>query len=204
MEAILGLFKKVGKFITSKPFLIGLVILFLIIMCVLFWIYSPLIAFNDIHIFGSAIFRGIIIFIFWLILIIIFALKKVKDMLELFKNENRQKIKGIKQEAKSHASKTRRNFLLSLKEARQVWKNSIKARNLPLIMVVGNEGAGKSSFINYSEMEFPVTDILGSYKLHHMSTRNFSLYISKEGALVDTEGNFFALEKLFKPENTDE
>lgn len=204
MEAIVGLFKKIGKFITSKPFLIGLAIFILIIMCILFWIYSPLIAFNDIHIFGSGIFRGIIIFLFWLVLIILFALKKVKDVLEFFKNEDRQKIKGIKQEAKSHANKTRRNFLLSLKEARQVWKNSIKARNLPLIMVVGNEGAGKSSFINYSEMEFPVTDILGSYKMHHMSTRNFSLYISKEGALVDTEGNFFALEKLFKPENTDE
>ena len=204
MGAIAGFFKKIGKFLISKPFLIGLAVLLLVVFCVLFWIYSPLLAFNDINIFGSLFVRGFIIFLLWLALILILIFKKTKDVLDFFKNENRQKIKDIKLEAKGHSKKTKRNFLLSLKEARQVWKNSLKFRNIPLVMVIGNEGAGKSSFINYSEMEFPVTDMLSSYKLHHKSTRNFSLYISKEGALVDTEGSFFSLERLFEPENTDE
>lgn len=204
MEAILGFFKKIGKIIISKPFLIGLAVLMLILLCVLFWVYSPLVAFNDIHIFGSVFIRIFIILLVWAAIIAVLALKKTKDVLDFFKNENRQKIKEIKSEAKDHTKRTRRNFLLSLKEARKIWKNTLKFRHIPLIMVVGNEGAGKSSFINYSEMEFPVTDMISSYKLHHKSTRNFGLYISREGALVDTEGNFFALEKLFSPENTDE
>lgn len=204
MGFIAGLFKKIGKFLKSKIFLIFLAFFILILLCVLFWIYSPLIAYNDIHILGSPFLRGFIIFILWVTILIILALKKTKDVIGYFKNESRNKIKEIKQEAKSNTKKTKRNFILSLKEARNVWKNSLKFRKLPLVMVIGNEGAGKSSFINYSEMEFPVTDMLGSYKKYHKSTRNFSLYISKEGALVDTEGNFFALEKLFVPEHTDE
>lgn len=204
MGVITGLLKKIGKILISKQFLIGIALLFFILLCILFWIYSPLIAFNDIHIFGSSFLRGFIIFLLCLSLFLIFAFKKTKDVLDFFQNENRQKIKDIKLEAKDHSKKTKRNFIVSLKEARHAWKNSLKFHNIPLVMVIGNEGAGKSSFINYSEIEFPVTDMLGSYKKHHKSTRNFSLYISKEGALVDTEGNFFTLEKLFVPEHTDE
>ncbi|MDY5049933.1 MAG: type VI secretion system membrane subunit TssM [Candidatus Mucispirillum faecigallinarum] len=204
MGAIIGIIKKIGKFLISKPFLIGFAVLLLILLCVLFWVYSPLIAFNDIHIFGNPFVRGFILLIIWLSILLIFAFKKTKDVLHFFKNENRSKLKDIKHDAKGHTKKTRRNFLLSLKEARHVWKNTLKFHNIPLVMVVGNEGAGKSSFINYSEIEFPVTDVLGSYKKHHKSTRNFSLYVSKNGAIVDTEGNFFALEKLFTPEHTDE
>lgn len=204
MGAITGVIKKIGKFLVSKPFLIGLAVLLLILLCILFWIYSPLVAFNDIHIFGNSFLRAFIIFIVWLSIVLIFAFKKFKDILNVFKNENRMKIKDIKHEAKGHTKKIKRNFLLSLKEARQVWKNNLKFRHIPLVMVVGNEGAGKSSFINYSEIEFPVTDMLGSFQKHHKSTRNFSLYVSKDGAIVDTEGNFFSLEKLFAPEHTDE
>lgn len=204
MGIIASFLKKAKKFLTSKIFLIIFALLMLILLCVLFWIYSPLIAYNDIHIFGSAFLRGFIIFLIWLSIVLVFALRKTKDFLYFLKNENRQKIKEIKAEAKTHTKKTKRNFLNSLREARQVWKNSLKFRNLPLVMIIGKEGAGKSSFINYSEMEFPVTDILGSYKLHHKSTKNFGLYVSKDGALVDTEGNFFAVENLFKPDNSDE
>lgn len=201
---MINILKKIGKFFISKPFLIGLAVFFLILLCVLFWVYSPLIAFNDIHIFGNAFLRGFIIFAVWFALFLIFALKKVKDLFVFFTNENKQKLKIIKNEAKDHAKKTKRNFLISLKEAKQTWKNNLKIHNMPIVLVVGDEGAGKSSFINYADIEYPVTETLGSYKKHHMSTRNFSLYISKNGALVDTEGNFFSQESLFKPQNTDE
>ena len=63
MGAIAGFFKKIGKFLISKPFLIGLAVLLLVVFCVLFWIYSPLLAFNDINIFGSLFVRGFIIFL---------------------------------------------------------------------------------------------------------------------------------------------
>ena len=201
---MINILKKIGKFLISKPFLISLAVFILILLCVLFWIYSPLTAFNDIHIFGSAFLRGFIILTVWLALFLIFALKKLKDLFIFFTNENKQKLKIIKHEAKDNVKKTKRNFLISLKEAKQTWKNNLKIHNMPIVLVVGNTGAGKSSFINYADIEYPVTEMLGSYKKHHMSTRNFSLYISKNGALVDTEGSFFSQEALFKPQNTDE
>lgn len=43
-----------------------------------------------------------------------------------------------------------------------------------------------------------------SYKKFHKSTRNFALYISKKGALLDTEGNYFSQEEFFKPTSSDE
>ncbi|MDT3693948.1 MAG: hypothetical protein ROM03_06015, partial [Mucispirillum sp.] len=97
---MINILKKIGKFFISKPFLIGLAVFFLILLCVLFWVYSPLIAFNDIHIFGNAFLRGFIIFAVWFALFLIFALKKVKDLFVFFTNENKQKLKIIKNEAK--------------------------------------------------------------------------------------------------------
>ena len=86
MGAIIGIIKKIGKFLISKPFLIGFAVLLLILLCVLFWVYSPLIAFNDIHIFGNPFVRGFILLIIWLSILLIFAFKKTKDVLHFFKN----------------------------------------------------------------------------------------------------------------------
>ncbi|MCD8212468.1 MAG: type VI secretion system membrane subunit TssM, partial [Campylobacter sp.] len=72
------------------------------------------------------------------------------------------------------------------------------------VMRMGNERAGKSAFINYSNMEYPLGDSLDTYKKIHQSTTNFNLYVSKDGALIDTEGVHFSQEALFNPASTDE
>ncbi len=95
MGAITGVIKKIGKFLVSKPFLIGLAVLLLILLCILFWIYSPLVAFNDIHIFGNSFLRAFIIFIVWLSIVLIFAFKKFKDILNVFKNIEKSSDFGI-------------------------------------------------------------------------------------------------------------
>ena len=55
----------------------------------------------------------------------------------------------------------------------------INFKKLPLIMIIGNEGAGKSAFINYSNIEFPLSDSLDTYKKIHQSTTNFNLLCIK-------------------------
>lgn len=196
--------KKIGKILISKVFITLLIILLLIILSILFWIYSPLFAYNDIHIFGNPYIRGGVIFTFWLIIFLVFLLKKVKAFISSINDKKRKQWQELKSEARDFFNKTKRNFAISLKDAREMWKSEVKPKKIPLFMVMGNEGAGKSSFINYAGVEYPITDSLGSYKKHHLSTRNFSLYVSKNGALIDTEGSYFSQEESFNPQNTDE
>ncbi|MCW1351524.1 hypothetical protein OLP50_07695 [Campylobacter jejuni] len=133
-----------------------------------------------------------------------FLLKPIINFISSLKSEKRLKFKDLKKEADEFIYKSKRNFFLSLKDAKETWKNDLKTKNLPLIIIIGNEGAGKSTFINYSNIEYPLSDSLESYKKFHKSTRNFALYVSKKGALLDTEGNYFSQEEFFKPTSSDE
>lgn len=196
--------KKIGKILISKVFLTLSAIVLLIVLSILFWIYSPLFAYNDIHIFGNSYIRAAVIFTFWLIIFLVFILKKLKAFIASINDKKRKQWQELKSDARDFLNKTKRNFAISLKDAGEMWKNRVKPKKIPLFMVIGSEGAGKSSFINYAGVEYPITDSLGSYKKHHLSTRNFSLYVSKNGALIDTEGSYFSQEESFNPQNTDE
>ncbi|PAF46721.1 hypothetical protein BKH41_08680 [Helicobacter sp. 12S02232-10] len=198
------MFKKIKNVLLSKVFIIICVMFILVILSLLFWIYGSLIAFNDIHIFGNSFLRGAIIVLLWIFLFIIFLLKKTINFIKSINNENKKKLQELKNEAKEFIKKTKRNFSISFKDAKNTWKKEVKFGNIPVIMVIGNESAGKSSFINYSGMDYPISDSLNLYKKTHLSTRNFSLYISKKGALIDTEGGYFVQEEHFNPENSDE
>lgn len=176
----------------------------LIAISVLFWRYSPDIAFSDVYIFANTSSRIIALCIFWLIAFVIFALRATIKFFSSIKDDKRQQIKEIKKISNESVNKAKRNFFISVKDAKNTWKNDIKFKKIPLVMIIGNERAGKSAFINYSNIEYPLGDSLDTYKKIHQSTTNFNLYISKSGALIDTEGVHFAQEVLFNPSSTDE
>lgn len=176
----------------------------LIAISILFWRYSPDIAFNDVYIFANTSSRIIALCIFWLIAFVIFALRATIKFFSSMKDDKRQQIKEIKKVSNESVNKAKRNFFISVKDAKNTWKNDIKFKKIPLVMIIGNERAGKSAFINYSNIEYPLGDSLDTYKKIHQSTTNFNLYISKNGALIDTEGVHFAQEVLFNPSSTDE
>ena len=176
----------------------------LIAISILFWRYSPDIAFSDVYIFANTSSRIIALCIFWLIAFVIFALRATIKFFSSIKDDKRQQIKEIKKISNESVNKAKRNFFISVKDAKNTWKNDIKFKKIPLVMIIGNERAGKSAFINYSNIEYPLGDSLDTYKKIHQSTTNFNLYISKSGALIDTEGIHFAQEVLFNPSSTDE
>lgn len=190
--------------IKSPLFLILFMLFCLIVLSVLFFFWGSLIAFNDIYIFTSPFLRAGIIFILWCIIFFFFLFKPLLHFISSLKSEKRTQAKALKKEANEFIFKAKRNFFLSLKDAKDTWKKDIKIKNLPLVIIIGNEGAGKSTFINYSNIEYPLNDSLHSFKKLHKSTRNFALYVSKNGALLDTEGNYFSQEEFFKPQSSDE
>lgn len=198
------MFKKFLHFMRSPLFLILLILGFFVILSVLFWFWGSSISFNDIYIFGNPYLRFGIIFTLWLLVFLFFFLKPIIDFFISLKSEKRAKLKALKKETNGFLFRAKRNFFIALQDARETWKQKIKFKQLPLVIVVGEESAGKSTFINYSNIEYPLSDSLQSYKKLHQSTNNFSLYVSKSGALLDTEGNYFSQEKLFIPSSSDE
>lgn len=197
-------FQKLFKILTSRVFLIFLLFIVLLGVSILFWFYGPLITFNDHYLFTQTYSKVIILCAIWIPIICTLTYKQIKHFFSNKIVNKRQEIHSLKAQASEFFSKTKRNFFIVLDDAKKTWKKNIKIKKLPLIMVVGEEGAGKSSFINYSGLEYPISDALGSYKQHHLSTRNFSFYIAKNGVLIDTEGSYFSFENYFNPTNTDE
>ncbi|MCE3047785.1 type VI secretion system membrane subunit TssM [Helicobacter kayseriensis] len=197
-------FGKLFKFLLSKIFLICLFAFILIGFSTLFWLYGPFLSFNDFYPFSQVYPRIITLCLIWLPTLYFFTHKQIKHFFSEKVTRKRKEVGSIKAQASDFFSKTKRNFFIALNDAKKTWKKQIKIKKLPLVMVIGEEGAGKSSFINYAGLEYPISDALGSYRQHHLSTRNFSFYITKKGVLIDTEGSYFSFENFFKPTNTDE
>ncbi|MBK1973480.1 type VI secretion system membrane subunit TssM, partial [Campylobacter sp. TTU-622] len=197
------MFEKLILFLKSKWFMFIIFSISLLILSFLFYFWGSLIAFNDFYIFSDAFLRIIIIAITWVIIFLFFLLKPLMKLLFSLKDEKRLKFKRLKKEASIFLYRAKRNFFIILKNAKNTFKN-LKIKKLPLIIIIGKESAGKSSLINYSNMEYPLSDSLNSYKKLHQSTNNFALYVSKKGALLDTEGKYFSQEELFKPLRSDE
>lgn len=196
--------QKIFNFIKSKTFILIMLFIALVVMSLSFWFWGPLIAFNEVYIFGSGYLRFGIILIVWVIIFFSFLMKPIINFFASLKSKKRLKLKEFKKEANEFLFRAKRNFSISLQDAKNTWKKDIKMKNLPLFIIIGNEGAGKSTFINYSNIEYPLSDSLESYKKLHKSTTNFALYVSKKGALLDTEGNYFSQEDFFNPSNSDE
>lgn len=199
-----SIFNKIINFFKKKWVIYATFFILLLIFSILFYCYADLIAFADIHIFGNAFVRIGLICLIWFILFFSFLLKPTLDFLQSLKSEKRQLARDLKKEVLQIFQKAKRNYSIALNDAKNTWKKDLKLKNIPLVIIIGNEGAGKSSLINYSNMEYPLSDSLQSHKKIHKSTNNFRLYISKSGALLDTEGNYFSQESLFRPDTTDE
>ncbi len=196
--------KKITSFCKSKPFLYIFLICLFIFFSIIFFIYAPLLAFNDIYIFSNAFVRLGILVLVWLIVAFYFMFRPLLDFLQTLKSEKGVQRRELKKEVARILHKAKRNYSLALNEAKSTWKRTIRFKDIPLVIIIGNEGAGKSSLINYANIEYPLSDKLESYKKIHKSTKNFNLYVSKKGALLDTEGNYFTQEDFFNPDTTDE
>lgn len=191
------------KIFTSKAFLYTLLFLILLGFATLFWIYSPLLVFNDHYLFTQAYLRILALCILFIPPLFMLTYADIKDFFSEKVIKRRKEFGLLKTQTQEFLLKTKRNFFICIEDAKRTWKE-IRIKKLPLVMVLGQEGAGKSSFINYAGLQYPISSALGSYKHHHLSTKNFSFYISKKGVLIDTEGSFFAFERFFKPQSTDE
>ena len=165
------------RFFTFFRFKHSVVLVTSIALSVLFWLYAPLVAFNDIYSFASVSSRVSVLVAFWAVILFFVLLRPLMNYFASRKDEKNDKLKEIKKESMDSFGKAKRNFLLSLKDAKTTWKKDINFKKLPLIMIIGNEGAGKSAFINYSNIEFPLSDSLDTYKKIHQSTTNFNLYV---------------------------
>ena len=158
------MFGKIFNYLKSKTFLYILLICFALLLSVLFYIYSPLFAFNDIYIFSSALTRIQVLIVVWLLIFFIFLYRPLIHLIQSLKNEKHIQYKEIKQEVTKAFRRAKRNYFIALNDAKSMWKRKLYLKNIPLVIIIGNEGAGKSSFINYANIQYPLSESLTSYK----------------------------------------
>ena len=88
----------------------------LIAISILFWRYTPDIAFNDVYIFANTSSRIIALCIFWLIAFVIFALRATIKFFSSMKDDKSQQIKEIKKVSNESVNKAKRNLFISVKD----------------------------------------------------------------------------------------
>ena len=126
--------QKIFNFIKSKTFILIMLFIALVVMSLSFWFWGPLIAFNEVYIFGSGYLRFGIILIVWVIIFFSFLMKPIINFFASLKSKKRLKLKEFKKEANEFLFRAKRNFSISLQDAKNTWKKDIKMKNLPLFI----------------------------------------------------------------------
>ncbi|MCD8213196.1 MAG: type VI secretion system membrane subunit TssM, partial [Campylobacter sp.] len=109
----------------------------LVALSVLFWRYGSDIAFNDMYIFANVSSKIIALCVFWLIIFMIFALRPLIGFFYSLKNGKKQQFKELKKISNESISKAKRNFFISIKDAKNTWKTDINLKKLPLVLIMG-------------------------------------------------------------------
>ena len=91
--------QKIFNFIKSKTFILIMLFIALVVMSLSFWFWGPLIAFNEVYIFGSGYLRFGIILIVWVIIFFSFLMKPIINFFASLKSKKRLKLKEFKKEA---------------------------------------------------------------------------------------------------------
>ncbi|OCR16973.1 hypothetical protein BA919_01610 [Helicobacter pullorum] len=107
--------QKIFNFIKSKTFILIMLFIALVVMSLSFWFWGPLIAFNEVYIFGSGYLRFGIILIVWVIIFFSFLMKPIINFFASLKSKKRLKLKEFKKEANEFLFRAKRNFSISLR-----------------------------------------------------------------------------------------
>jgi type VI secretion system protein ImpL len=182
----------IAKFYRSHWFKTGLGVLVLI---VLIWFFGPLIGIGQMHPFDSQTARIIVIaalIVLWLIV----------NLLTMLKASKREKaiVEAVAEPSKDSAASAEEVAVLSsrLKEALQKLKKLPGGKRgkrglyeLPWYMFIGPPGAGKTTALVNSGLNFPLADAKGPAALRGVGgTRDCEWWFTDQAVLIDTAGRY--------------
>lgn len=189
-------FKKVGAFL-RRTWVWSL--LLVLLLALLVWFAGPLLAVDDIKFWESATSRLLtiaLLFLCWGLLMVFASWRVMRRKKAEEHNEDvqerlrRQDLIGEEQQELRSRFKEALRILKtsSLYRGRgERWRNE-----LPWYLMLGPQGSGKTSLLDFSGLEFPINKIDRKLTRDTKGTRYCDWYFAEHGVLVDATGRYLS------------
>jgi type VI secretion system protein ImpL len=183
MKAILGIFTKRWFLLTLAIILLSLVI----------WYGGPYLAFGTMQPFDSVTERLVAIGVLVLLIVLWTVLKQVNAKRAANQLAKDMTAGAEKQQGKGaqDAAQLRARFDEALAALRESKGKSVSLYELPWYVIIGPPGAGKTTVIANSGLNFPLSKKFGKEALRGVGgTRNCDWWFTDEAILLDTAGRY--------------
>ncbi|CAM2905325.1 type VI secretion system membrane subunit TssM [Pseudoalteromonas distincta] len=184
--------KKVTYALTSRT---AMLVIGFLALSLLIWFGGPLIAIAEYVPLQSISARLFTIILF----LLIFSVSKIYRLMQQSKRDEKMADELIDSSSDSNSSevneeittlKTRMNEAIELLKDVKLFKGK-SIYQLPWYIMIGPPGAGKTTVINNSGLDYPLKDKLGVDLVHGVGgTRNCDWWFTNKAVLIDTAGRY--------------
>ena len=175
---------------TSRWFLISLAIL---LLSLVIWYGGPYLAFGSMHPFDTVAKRLIAIGVLILVCVLWLVIKQIKARSAAAKLAKDMSGGADKSPSKGaqDAAALRARFEEALAALRESKGKTVSLYELPWYIIIGPPGAGKTTVIANSGLNFPLSKKFGKEALRGVGgTRNCDWWFTDEAILLDTAGRY--------------
>ena len=166
-------------------------------LSLLIWFFGPLIGIGQVHPFDSELVRYItiaVLFVLWLVMNLIRELRaknKEKELVEGVAAASPDPNATASAEDLAALSERLKDALHALKKTKLGGGGSRYLYQLPWYMFIGPPGAGKTTALVNSGLNFPLSDTHGPQALKGVGgTRNCEWWFTDQAVLIDTAGRY--------------
>lgn len=193
---MISFFKKVGAFVRKTWVWTLLLVLF---VALLVWFAGPLLAVNDYKFWKGATERLIaisLLSLMWGLMMVFVSWRagvRKKVMEESKDGQDRLRREEQKYEEQRELKARFKDAIRTLKTSSLYRGRSERWRSdLPWYLLIGPQGSGKTSLLDFSGLDFPINKI--DRKLTHetQGTQHCDWYFADHGVLIDTAGRYLS------------
>ena len=187
-------FKKVGAFLRQTWVWTLLLVLF---VALLVWFVGPLLAVNDYKFWEGSTSRLLTIsalFLIWGLTMVFVSWRagvRKKAIEDTEDGQDRIRREELIDEAHKELRVRFKDALKTLKTSSLYRGRSERWRSdLPWYLLIGPQGSGKTSLLDFSGLEFPINKIDRKLTRDTLGTRHCDWYFADHGVLIDTAGRY--------------
>lgn len=187
-------FKKVGAFLRKTWVWMLLLVLF---VALLVWFVGPLLAVDDYKFWESSTARLLtisLLFLVWgLTMVFVSWRAGVRKKAEEESDDGQERIRReeLIDEEQKELKERFKDALNTLKTSSLYRGRSERWRSdLPWYLLIGPQGSGKTSLLDFSGLEFPINKIERKLTRDTLGTRHCDWYFADHGVLIDTAGRY--------------
>ncbi|MEM9583089.1 MAG: type VI secretion system membrane subunit TssM [Pseudomonadota bacterium] len=187
---------------------IGLTIFVSIVFSCVVWFLGPLVGIGEAHPFDTPIARMITIAVIWLIalavilLIVVMKSKRDKKIEEEIVESVAEELDEEDELVKAELGELKGKLKEALTALRKSKFGRKSLYELPWYVMIGPPGAGKTTAIVNSGLQFPLSDTLGKAAVGGVGgTRNCDWWFTNNAVLIDTAGRYTTQDSMEAEDN---